>query len=129
MQISPLAKKMVSLSLPSINAPQDLDVAHIEQQNYLNGQLQITTEEAQKKKFEEEEVLTCLREMRERVEGKEQSVRQLDQERRDAEDTALAEDAVRKTKEKKKEAVLAVTKALVSSLITGFVTRHFANAV
>ena len=37
-------------------------------------------------------------EMRERVEGKEQLVRQLDQERRDAADAASAEDAARKTK-------------------------------
>ena len=54
-------RKSASLSLPSINAPQALDVAHIEQQNYLNDQLRITTEEAQKKRVEEEEVLTCLR--------------------------------------------------------------------
>ena len=56
------------------------------------------TEEAQRKRLEEEEVLSHLRQMRERVEGKEQSVRQLDQVRRVAADAALVDNAARETK-------------------------------
>ena len=63
------ARKSTNLSVPSVNAQLPLDVAHTEQQNYLNDQLQIMTEEAQRKRLEEEEVLSRLRQTRERLEG------------------------------------------------------------
>ena len=88
----------MSLSLTLVDAQLPLDIAHTEQQNYLNNQLRITTEEAQRKRLEEEEVLSRLRQMRERVEGKEKSVRQLDQDRRVAADAALADKAAKETK-------------------------------
>ena len=63
------APRATSLSLTLVDAQLPLDIAHTEQQNYLNDQLRIMTEEAQRKRLEEEEVLSRLRQTRERLEG------------------------------------------------------------
>lgn len=54
-------QRSVSLSLPSLSAVENLDINHFQHQQNLNEQLRTATEESQRKKNEEQEVLKRCR--------------------------------------------------------------------